>query len=146
LITKTSSEGDEQTLFVPRQEVLPLEKTSAAVEEIFNLGAPLDFYQERELQIALRKKEHDLNVEKKMLGERTKYAMCIFVLSATWLIFIAVIIVHSGLKTLKFADSVLIALITTTTINVLGLFYIVARWLFPNKENSEQIPKKENKV
>jgi hypothetical protein len=33
----------------------------------------------------------------------------------------------------ELSDAVLIALITTTTVNVLGLFYIVARWLFPSK-------------
>lgn len=32
--------------------------------------------------------------------------------------------------------AVMIALITTTTINVLGLFYIVARWLFPQKNGA----------
>lgn len=32
------------------------------------------------------------------------------------------------------ADSVLIALLSTTTANVLGLFYIASKWLFPNKE------------
>jgi hypothetical protein len=34
---------------------------------------------------------------------------------------------HFPAATFKLSDSVLIALISTTTINVLGLFYIVAR-------------------
>lgn len=34
------------------------------------------------------------------------------------------------------SDTVLSVFITTTTINVIGVFYIVAKWLFPLKEFS----------
>jgi len=38
---------------------------------------------------------------------------------------------------LNLTESIVIALITTTTINVLGLSFIVAKWLFPTNGNSD---------
>ena len=46
--------------------------------------------------------------------------------------------VAGGLEIRPVSDAVIIALITTTTINVLGLFYIVARWLFPQKNSNDK--------
>jgi ABC-type Fe3+ transport system permease subunit len=39
---------------------------------------------------------------------------------------------------LALSESIVIALITTTTANVLGLSFIVSRWLFPSKDNTEK--------
>lgn len=43
---------------------------------------------------------------------------------------------------LNLSESIVIALITTTTANVLGLSYIVAKWLFPKhaNDNSDIVP------
>ncbi len=45
---------------------------------------------------------------------------------------------------LNLSESIVIALITTTTANVLGLSYIVAKWLFPkhSNDNSDIVPTK----
>ena len=48
-----------------------------------------------------------------------------------WLIFVAGCVVLTGLQYFKLSDAVLIALITTTTATVIGLFIIVLQWLFP---------------
>lgn len=42
------------------------------------------------------------------------------------------------------SDSVLIAFITSTTVSVLGLFMLVAKWLFPQstKDENKNLPKK----
>ena len=77
-----------------------------------------------------------------MLWQRKVYAVLLFLLSTAWLIFIAVFLWEAGKERLKVSDPIQIALITTTTINVLGLFYIVARWLFPNTPPTEPLPKK----
>lgn len=98
-----------------------------------NLAVDLDSYRKREKDADIQKKEYALFVEQVMLEERKKYASRLFWLSVVWLIFIGVYLALAGFGVLKTADSVLIALISTTTANVLGLFYIVARWLFPNK-------------
>lgn len=104
-----------------------------------NLAEPLDNYKIRERETELQRKEHELQVERVMLDERKRYAFRLFGLSFFWLLFIGVYLILAGMSFLKAADSVLIALITTTTANVLGLFYIVARWLFPNKGNNESV-------
>lgn len=48
---------------------------------------------------------------------------------------------------LNLSEKIVIALITTTTINILGLAYIVARWLYPNpngnKKKNKNKPKEE---
>ena len=82
-------------------------------------------------------KVHALEAERTMLKQRKIYAVLLFTLAILWLGFIGLFLFLAGLGKMKVSDSVLIALITTTTINVLGLFYIVARWLFPNKNNIE---------
>ena len=73
-----------------------------------------------------------------MFKERRRYALWLFGLSVIWLIVILAFLLFAAIKTMfgidfELSDTVLVALITTTTINVLGLFYIVARWLFPSK-------------
>lgn len=104
------------------------------------LGTDLEPPWQKELERKRREteqqaKEDELNLQRIMLVERKRYASWLFRLSAFWLGFIGIFLVLASLKTLAVNDSVLIALITTTTANVLGLFYIVARWLFPNKAN-----------
>ena len=68
---------------------------------------------------------------------RKEYANKIFILISVWLGCMIVIILLSGFGSkceyFKMADSVLIALITTTTASVIGLFAIVANYLFKNK-------------
>jgi len=82
----------------------------------------------------------DSQIEKEKLrsyrqntDERKKYAELIFNMSAWWLAFVAFVLVFSGLQKMIFPEAVLLALIGTTTLNVLGLFYIVTKYLFPNK-------------
>lgn len=122
---------------IPDQPSPIIPATATENTEIVDLGTDLDAIK---LQISLtevERKKHELEVERVMLPERKNYASRLFNLSVYWLLFIAGFLLLAGLEKLKVADSVLIALITTTTANVLGLFYIVARWLFPHKNNIE---------
>ena len=66
-------------------------------------------------------------------AERKKYASNIFGLMAGWILFIVVVILLQASETAKFelTENVLLALIVTTTANILGLFVIVANYLFP---------------
>lgn len=41
------------------------------------------------------------------------------------------IVVFAGLGVLQLSDSVLVALISSTTANVVGILYIAFKWLFP---------------
>ena len=67
--------------------------------------------------------------------ERKKYANRLFVLIAVWLAVIGVVVVMDGLVAapFKLSATVLATLIGSTTVSVLGLFAIVAKYLFPTR-------------
>lgn len=72
--------------------------------------------------------------------ERKKYANRIFLFVVCWSVVVVIILLIQGFG-VKFnffnlSDKVLISLISATTINVLGVFVIVAKYLFP--ESSKQ--------
>jgi len=66
---------------------------------------------------------------------RKNLGIGIFVLVFIWLICVIVIMFLTGGKILAFSDSVLIALLTTSSVNVIGILVIVANYLF-NKDKS----------
>jgi hypothetical protein len=81
--------------------------------------------------------------------------LLLFVLIVTWLIYILKFVYwtgtpanwHPGAKNhdimvLKLSDPVILALIGATTVNVLGLFYVAARWLYGEKQKPEDDPGK----
>jgi len=57
-----------------------------------------------------------------------------------WLISVLIIVILLGKKVLYLDKSITITLLATTTINILGLAYIVLKGLFPESES-----KKDNK-
>ncbi|RYX81434.1 hypothetical protein EON73_04830 [bacterium] len=78
-----------------------------------------------------QKLKNDITEDDK--NERKVYTNLIFTLVSMWLMLILVIVVAIGKGFLKYSDSVIIALIATTTANVIGLFVIVANYLYHNK-------------
>ena len=68
-------------------------------------------------------------------GARKKYSHRIFIITSGWLISVVGMLLLVGFKKMVLSDSVLIALLGTTTVNVLGFFLIVIQYLF-NKEKS----------
>lgn len=73
---------------------------------------------------------------------RKQYVGRLFWLITAWLaVVIALVILTATLRDVfTLADSVLIAFITSTTVSVIALFVIVAKWLFPSPSDD----KKEN--
>jgi len=67
--------------------------------------------------------------------ERRTFARYIFWMVALWLLGIFAVVVCRGIKALNFelSDTVMVALITTTTINVAAFFLAVTKYLFPSK-------------
>ena len=65
---------------------------------------------------------------------RDKYVGRLFWLIVAWLFIVVIFVALTATLGSSFhlSDSVLIAFITSTTLGVLGLFVIVARWLFPS--------------
>jgi hypothetical protein len=68
---------------------------------------------------------------------RKKYSHRIFIITSGWLGFVILILLFQGFKLFNFSLSnpVLMALLGTTTVNVLGFFVIVIQYLF-NKQKS----------
>ena len=73
---------------------------------------------------------------KQDIAERKKYAKYIYRLTVGWLILMGVILVAQGLGIQGFHldNSVLIALVTTTTGGIVGLLGFVVTYLFKTKE------------
>ena len=69
------------------------------------------------------------------IRERKKYALCIFVLVATWLAAMIAILLFEGfaMRSFKLSDGAIIAVVTTTTGGVVGLLVLVVKYLFPAK-------------
>jgi antibiotic biosynthesis monooxygenase (ABM) superfamily enzyme len=92
-----------------------------------------DAKQEKE-KIKNEKSRVKLDGLKEYFEARKEFAQHIFTLVCLWLFFILIIVIASGKGNLILSDAVLITLITTTTVNVCGFLYVVAKFLFPPKK------------
>ncbi len=72
--------------------------------------------------------QETLDLHKLRLG----YAQDIFRLVCAWLCCVVIGVMLAGFKAWGFSlsDTVLIAFITSTTVNVVGLFIVVAKWMY----------------
>lgn len=120
------------------QKIPPLVPQTSDVDE-GDYGRALEELEYRTKLNKVEKLEHELEAERLMLDHRKCFSWVIFSLSAGWLVFIGTFLwlfSAQNAPSKHVSDSVLIALITTTTANVLGLFFIVAHWLFPDPMTS----------
>src|SRR3989442_15955816 len=88
--------------------------------------------------IALENARLEVTNKRQNISLRKGFGISIFVLGCLWLAFIGVIIFIEGIgeicgRSFSLPQPVLLALIGTTTVNVLGLFYVVTNYLFPKK-------------
>jgi hypothetical protein len=69
------------------------------------------------------------------IEERKKYAFRIFVLCCCWITVVLLLIVQQGRSTSGFhvSDNIILAAIGSTTANIISVFVIVAKHLFPEK-------------
>ncbi|MEK6324322.1 MAG: hypothetical protein AABN33_22005 [Acidobacteriota bacterium] len=76
---------------------------------------------------------------------RLGYVPKLFWLIVGWLVVTTAFLTLTGFNwhDFKLSDKVLIALITSTTANVLGLFYVVAKWLYPAPLSKKRRTKKD---
>lgn len=96
----------------------------------------------RDEESDLESQEHKAHISGLLqdMGERKKYAGRIFSLLAFWLVGIFLLLLMQGVlsphKWFALSDGVLIAAIGGTTVNVIGIFVVVARYLFPQRDAS----------
>ena len=78
--------------------------------------------------------EQDYQEGKDKHGLRVSFSWWIFGLVVVWLALVASSVFLSGWKIGGFvlSDKVLITFITSTTVDVLGLFVLVAKWMYPH--------------
>ena len=116
--------GDEEQLYAKE-----LETYSAYDKED-------DLAYERRVRKAFHARE--LNQIDEIVQSRKTYANKIFNLVVGWLVGMGVVLLLSGFRCLGFDldTKVLLALIGGTTLNVLGIFTIVANFLFPKNGHS----------
>ncbi len=89
-----------------------------------DLGKSLDSTRRKEQDLKHQKDKHVLAVD---VYKRLFIAICVYI--------ILVLLLLIGNKHYFQLDYlVLIALLSTTTANILGVFHIASKWLFPNKE------------
>lgn len=80
--------------------------------------------------IELKNLQEDLNGKKQDREQRGKFAGRIFNLMCCYLGAVMIIVILKGAKVLALSDSVVNVLLTTTTANIIGIFMIVAKYLF----------------
>lgn len=66
---------------------------------------------------------------------RREFSRSIFAVTVIWMFLVLMVIIQCAGGRWHLSDAVLIALITTTTANVIGIFLLVANYLF-NREKS----------
>jgi hypothetical protein len=122
------------------QQLLDASKLSAEVPENEN---PCDekiqdekssFEADRQ-QAELDKLTAEIESLKQDTKQRKGYAGRIFWLNVAWIAILTLVVLLSGFQGTRFVlpTSVLLALVGTTTLNILGTLYIVAQYLFPKK-------------
>lgn len=82
----------------------------------------------------LKKQEILLGALSEDIGARKKYAKGIFILVICWFTIILGLIVLDGLYMMTISDNVIIALIGGTTLNVVGLFHFVLKYIYHTPE------------
>lgn len=100
-------------------------------EPLPDLGIDLE---EHRLAFQLDCLEQELSAIKDTHNLRLSYTGRIFWLVVAWLSCVVACVVLSGFKFYGFglSDSVLVAFITSTTVTVVGLFVLVAKWMYPS--------------
>jgi len=116
---------------VASQEAKYLEEKES--EDIESEAQYLEELQLKSITVRQTEAEHNRYVSENEI--RLQLIHILLVVTIIWMIFILIIIIACGKKDLKLSDGVLITLITTSTTEVLGFFYIVLQYLF-NKDKS----------
>jgi hypothetical protein len=94
------------------------------------------------LAVEIEKLRAELDSFRQDMAQRKQYAPRLFVLTCCWLGAVAAILLLQGFSAgtthfFSLGNEVLIAILGTTTINVIGLLYVVAKYLFSNPTQNE---------
>ncbi|HEV2862575.1 MAG TPA: hypothetical protein VGX48_16290 [Pyrinomonadaceae bacterium] len=92
-----------------------------------------------QLRLKNKRLTDELQEAKELHKYRKRYTSRLFWVIVLWLIAVNVYVILTATRKASFdlPDGVLIAFITSTTVAVIGLFVIVAKWLFPSANKEE---------
>ncbi len=84
--------------------------------------------------------EQDIEDRKDARKQRRKYAHRIFVMCCSWVCAVFVLLMFSGFGSYQhfrfhLSDQVILTAIGSTTVNIIGVFLIVVRFIFHDKEH-----------
>lgn len=80
----------------------------------------------------------DYTSKKQDREQRKWFSAWIFGVVCIYLLIVLVLLYFTGFSLTRLSDTVLVALLTTTTANVIGLLVIVARYLFPRNDSDNK--------
>lgn len=105
------------------------------LEQDLDLGKDLE---QHRLYYDVEAIKQALQESKQVHSLRIDYAGNIFILICVWLLLVVATVYLDGFAYKKFdlSDNILIAFITSTTVSVLGLFVVVAKWMFPSSNGN----------
>jgi hypothetical protein len=121
-----ASESEAKVLLQPK--LVELADTKVNVKEA----------NEREVANLNLEEEFSMAQLKRLLDDnkaRKSFSQWIFAITVIWMFMVLVVVIQCSRNVFVLSDGVLIALITTTTANVFGFFYVVVNYLF-NKDKS----------
>jgi lipopolysaccharide export LptBFGC system permease protein LptF len=130
-VEQSSQPDPHLQLIADRPPPQALQQEEVAAEANRRERERLELDQLRELVRELRQ-----NTE-----QRRRYATRLFIVMVGWLVVVAYVVLAQGFGAgfyrsgpFNLSDSVMIALITTTTATVIGAFLTVANYLFPKRD------------
>lgn len=120
-----------------------MEKRTEGVDQLYiENSAPLDIEKseditrndiDRELdRVELENRGEELEGKRQDRKQRGKFSIWIFVFMGAYMLSVVVVLILSGAEVLHLSDGVLISMMTTTTADVIGVFIVVAKYLFHN--------------
>lgn len=101
------------------------------LESIFNTSSTTEASSEITIaDVELEMKKEELESRKQDRKQRGRFSIWIFGFMGVYMFLILVALALSGAGVLTLSDTVLVSLLTTTTADVIGIFIIVAKYLF----------------
>lgn len=125
---------------------LDITNLSESISRIIGNRRPDSMARNEEFNYELENNKFDIAYKKSYLRTRKWVGVFTFLLVWIWLIAMLYFVLANGLKRLpcknskfELSDTVIIALITTTTLNVVTFLVIVIKNLFPNSNGSTNV-------
>ena len=116
-------------------------------DPVESLAASKQSFEETEIRNRIDEAAQKLRETRDLHDLRKGYSGAIAWGTVAWLLGVMAVVLFAGFSVggFKLSDTVIVTLITSTTVNVLGLFVIVAKWLFGNQKMSTDQAKPEKK-